>query len=87
MVNMVKKMSKKVFFIILVLSLVVTYGVAIVDVFVNKTKNIAGLPLGFSSLGLFLGGSTDYPMLILDIVFWFVVIWLVWFGIKKITNK
>lgn len=80
-------MSKKSFAIILVLSVVVTYGVAIVDVFLNKTKNIAGLPFGFTSLGLFLGGSTDYLMLILDIVFWFFIIWVIWKVISKLVKR
>ncbi|MBI2040089.1 hypothetical protein HYT18_03375 [Candidatus Microgenomates bacterium] len=71
-------MSKKALLVILVLSVVVTYIIAILDVWINKSKNIAGLPLGFSSLGSFLGGSTDYLMLVFDIVFWFVVIWGIW---------
>ncbi len=79
-------MSKKAFIIILVLSLVVTYGTAYMDFVLNITTGAAGLPFGFSSFN-FLGSETNQFMLILDIVFWFFAIWLVWFGIKKLINK
>ena len=79
-------MSKKSFIVILVLSLVVTYGAAYVDFVLNITTGAVGLPFGFSSFN-FLGAETNQKMLILDIAFWYFIIWLVWFGIKKLTNK
>lgn len=80
-------MSKKAFGFILILSVVGTYVIAILDIWINKSKNIAGLPLGFSSLGSFLGGSTDYLMLVLDIVFWFVITWGIWKMFKIVFRK
>ncbi len=74
-------MSKKVFVVILVLSVVVTYGAAFVDDVINPSKNPTGFPFGFASFN-FLGGSTNSLMLIFDIVFWFVVIWGVWKAIS-----
>jgi hypothetical protein len=82
-------MSKKRFVVILVLSVVVTYGVAVVDD-LRRNSLLAGeggVPFRFSSGTLFGSGNTNYLMLTLDIFFWFVVIWIVWFGIRKLTNK
>lgn len=71
-------MSIKSFFIILVLSVVVTYGVAFVEGLIGgHFLSYGGFPFRFAS-GSFLGGSTDYLMLILDIVFWFAVIFILW---------
>ena len=78
-------MSKKVFVVILVLSVVVTYGAAFVDEIINPTKNPTGLPFGFASFN-FLGGSNDSLMLFLDIAFWFVVIWGIWKLLQKVTS-
>ncbi|MEK7616658.1 MAG: hypothetical protein AAB414_01240 [Patescibacteria group bacterium] len=79
-------MSKKVFVIILILSVVVTYGVAFVDDIISPTKNPTGLPFAFASFN-FLGGSTNGLMLILDIAFWFAVILGIWKALQKITSK
>ena len=70
-------MSKKAFVVILVLSVVVTYAAAFVDEIINTSKNTTGLPFGFASFN-FLGGSTNNLMLVLDIAFWFVILWLIW---------
>ena len=82
----VNLMSIKAFLIILVLSVVVTYGVAIIDDSINMGKNPTGLPFGFASFN-FLGGSTDIAMLVLNIIFWFVVILIIWKVLKKIFGK
>lgn len=82
-------MSKKAFIIILVLSLVVTYGASIVEALLNGSilMGQSGWPLRFGYSSFFGGSSINYVMLILDIVFWFFIIWLVWFGIKRLINR
>lgn len=79
-------MSKKVFVVTLILSVVVTYGVAFVDDVINTSKNPTGLPFGFASFN-FLGGSNDNIMLLLDIAFWFVVIWVIWKVISYFSGR
>lgn len=78
-------MSKKSLVIVLILSVVVTYGVAFVDALRRNSflAGEAGVPFRFSS-AYFFSESTNYGMLILDIVFWFVVIWVVWKAVSKI---
>lgn len=79
-------MTKKSFVIILILSVIVTYGAAFTDDAVNLSKNPTGLPFGFASFN-FLGGSNNNFMLILDIAFWFVIIWGVWKTLQKVSKK
>lgn len=81
-------MSKKAFFLILVLSVVVTYGMAIIDALRRNSflAGEAGVPFRFSS-SYFFGESTDYVMLILNIAFWFAVIWLIWKALQKVVSK
>lgn len=82
-------MTRKAFFIILVLSVVVTYGAAFVEVLLSGSvvSGKSGFPFRFGSSSLFGGSSIDYPMLLVDIVFWFVVIWGGWKVLQKITSK
>lgn len=82
-------MSKKAYIIILVLSVMVTYGVAIVDALARNSllSGEAGFPLRFSSSSFFGSENTDYFMLILDIVFWFFVIWIIWKGLQILLNR
>lgn len=79
-------MKAKSFIIILVLSVIVTYGVAFIDFSVNITKGSIGLPFGFSYFN-FLGAETDMPILLLDIAFWFLVIWGIWKLLLKSKKK
>jgi len=81
-------MSKKAFVVILVLGMVVTYITAIVDILLSGSviAGKSGIPFRFSSSSLFGGSSIDYPMLLLDIAFWFVIIWGVWKVISKIRS-
>lgn len=82
-------MSKKSFFIILVLSVVIGEVVSIIDAF-RRSSFLAGqvgFPLRYSSSSLFGGGSINYIMLILDIVFWFAVIWGLWKLLAKILKR
>lgn len=76
-------MSKKAFVVILVFSVMMTYGVGITDALMNTSANQAGLPFKFGSYELFGTASTNYPLLLIDIAFWFVIL----FGIWKISLK
>lgn len=69
-------MSIKSFLVILVLSVVVTVGIPFID-FALGWHSTNGFPFGFSQFS-FLGSSTNYPMLILDVAFWFIVIFILW---------
>lgn len=80
-------MSKKSFIIFLILSVVVTYGVAIIEGLVNNHfLGYGGVPFTFAT-GSFLGGSTDNLMLFLNIIFWFVILFGIWSLIKKAASK
>ena len=79
-------MSKKSFLIIFGLSVMVTYGVAVVDFVLNITSGKIGIPFGFSSLSL-MGSSTDYTVFFLDIACWFVIIWIIWKVISYFSGR
>lgn len=80
-------MSKKSFLVILGLSVVLTYSIAIVDAIVNASSNVAGLPFKFGSYNLFGSANTNYAMLFLDIIFWFIVLFIFWRFILNILKK
>lgn len=71
-------MTKKSFVVILILSVITTYGLGIIDALANSSANQAGLPFKFGSYALFGTARTNYSILILDIIFWFAVIWGIW---------
>ncbi len=80
-------MFKKAFIVIFVLSVVVTYGVAFMEGLMGgHFLAYGGVPFRFAS-GSFLGGSTDNLMLLLDIAFWFIIIWGVWKVLQKVTAR
>ncbi|KKQ28399.1 MAG: hypothetical protein UU14_C0031G0005 [Candidatus Roizmanbacteria bacterium GW2011_GWB1_40_7] len=81
-----KSLTKKSFVIILVLSVIATYGAAFVDDSINLAKNPTGLPFGFASFN-FLGASNNNLMLTLDIIFWFIVIWVIWKALLRLFKK
>lgn len=80
-----KNMTKKSFVVILILSVVANYVALIVDALVTNTLigGESGFPFKYSSSTLFDQGSVNIPMLILNILFWFVVIWRVWKVIRQ----
>lgn len=80
-------MTKKSFVVILILSVIVTYGVALVDASVNSSANQAGLPFKFGSYTLFGTASTNYLILLLDIIFWFGIIWGLWKILQNLSKK
>ncbi len=77
-------MLKKSFVVILILSVVATYGIAILDNLMRGSlvSGKGGFPLKFAS-----GPSTDGTMLILDIAFWFAIIWGIWKILQKTLKK
>ena len=80
-------MSKKGFVIILILSVIVTYGVAIVEGLMgNHFLAYGGIPFRFT-FGSFLGGTNNNLMLMLDIIFWFVVIFGIWKLFRSLIKK
>jgi hypothetical protein len=79
-------MSKKSAVIILILSVVVTYGVAIMDFVFNITSGEVGLPFGFSRFN-FLSSETNLMNLILDIIFWFLILLIGWIFLQKVLRK
>ena len=83
-----KCMTKKSFVVILILSVVLTYSVAIIDALARNSliAGSAGLPLKFTS-GYFGTSTTNYSILIVDIAFWFVVILGTWKLLKKTLGK
>lgn len=80
-------MSKKAFVVILVLSVVVTYVAAFVEVLLSGSvvAGKSGFPLRFGVSSLFGGSSIDYTMLLVDIAFWFVVLWVIWKVLQKVA--
>lgn len=82
-------MDKKVFVVILVLSVVVTYGAAFMDVLLSGSvvAGKSGIPFRFGSSSLFGGSGIDYPILLVDIVFWVFVIWGIWKLLQKVSGK
>lgn len=80
-------MSKKEFGIILVLSVIATYGLAFIEALMNPLLSQSGLPFKFGSYTLFGEATTSYPTLILDIIFWFVIIFGIWKLLQKVLKK
>lgn len=79
-------MSKGSFFVILILSVITTYGTAIIDEMINLAKNPTGFPFGFANFN-FLGGSNNNLMFLIDVAFWFIVIFVAWKLLPKIFKK
>lgn len=82
-------MSKKAFVVIMILSVVVTYAATLVDVLLSGSvvTGKSGFPFRFGSSSLFGGSSIDYPLLLVDIVFWFIILWIIWKVLQKVTAK
>ena len=83
---MSKYISKKAFLVILVLSVVVTIGIPLVGFITTTYQIMSGRPFRFTGFS-FLGSTTNYGTLLLDIAFWFVVIWGIWKVIQKVISK
>ena len=77
------------YFGLFILSVIVTYTVAIIDAVSRNSllAGSAGLPFRFASGSVFGSPSTDYGFLLVNIVFWFVIIWIIWKLIKKLAKR
>lgn len=80
-------MTRKSFVVILILSVVVTYGLGIIDALSNPSANKAGLPFKFGFYALFGTAYTNYSALISDIIFWFLIIWIARWIVRKVIKK
>ncbi len=82
-------MSKKAFVVILVLSVIVTYGATIIAVLWSGSvvTGKSGFPFIFNYSSLFGGSSINYPMFLADIAFWFFVLWATWKALQKVIGK
>lgn len=81
-------MSKKSFVILSMFSVVVTYAAMVIDAMWKGSflAGEAGIPLRFDSSSFFGGGSINYTNLLIDVIFWFIVVWVIW-RILKIAFK
>ncbi|MBI4036510.1 hypothetical protein HY386_01355 [Candidatus Daviesbacteria bacterium] len=79
-------MTKKAFVVILILSVVVTIGIPFIGFITTNYQVMSGWPLRFTGFS-FLGSTTNYTTLLLDIAFWFVIIWGIWKVLQKVTAK
>ncbi|HCB23184.1 hypothetical protein A3B42_04800 [Candidatus Daviesbacteria bacterium RIFCSPLOWO2_01_FULL_38_10] len=79
-------MSKKSFVIILILSVVVTWLIKEIQGVLKFSLGglDVGLPISFYKCSFISSCTIDYGMLVIDIIFWFVVIWGTWKGVSKI---
>lgn len=69
-------MGIKSFLIILVLSVVVTIGVPLISFSLGQYKLAGGVPFKYAEFS-FLGDSINYSTFLLDIIIWFIAIWLI----------
>lgn len=72
--------------VFLVLGVVVTYSVAMFG-FVTENVNISnGFPFEFTSFN-FLGSETNQTMLVIDVIFWSIILYGIWKIILKVIKK
>ena len=79
-------MTKKSLVIILILSIFTTALWSMVTLSLGNYNLASGFPLKWSSFD-FLGSDTNYLALLIDVGFWFVVIWGVWKLIQNSKKK
>ena len=72
-----------------ILSVLITFLVSVIDAILRNqlVAGFVGIPLRFSDVSLFGGGETNIVNLILDFIFWFLILWLVWKYWLKIFKK
>ena len=85
----VKVTSKKAFLIILGLSIVITWLTKEIGGVLNFSLGglKAGLPLNYYQCSFISSCNTYYLQLVVDIIFWFLVIFIAWKLLGKITQK
>ena len=79
-------MTKKSFVVILILSITVSILWSLIAFALGNVTLASGFPLKWSTFN-FLGSDTDYLALLIDIAFWFVVIWGIWKLLQKTSGK
>lgn len=79
-------LTKKSLVAILILSVIVTIAVPVIAFLIGNYKYADGFPFKWSRFN-FLGSNTDYGTLMLDIAFWFLVIWGIWKLFPKLFKK
>lgn len=86
---MSKYISPKAFIVILVLSVVVTWLIKEFQGILNFSLGglNAGLPLNFYQCSFISSCNIAYELLIIDTIFWFVVIWGIWKVLQKVSAK
>jgi uncharacterized membrane protein YjgN (DUF898 family) len=87
-----KIMSVKEFVVILGLSVVLMYASSLADALFNNTLlgGKSGFPFKDSSTTIFGGGTTNYFLTFLNIVFWFLIllgVWKLFLHFKKSSKK
>lgn len=82
-------MTKKSFVVILILSVTTVYGSSIVDAIFSGTLlgGRSGFPFKDSSTTMFGGGTTNYFLTVLNILFWFLIILGIWKVLPKFFKK
>lgn len=82
-------MSKKsfiVFIIIFILSIAVAMGIPIIGFSLEAWTIGNGWPLKWTRFS-FLGSESDYVALGIDIIFWFITIYIGWWAIEKLWKN
>lgn len=82
-------MTKKSFVVFLALSTISTYTISISESIIRGTLlgGSAGLPFKFASGTLFGQAHTNYMALIIDVIFWFLIIWGIWKLLQNASKK
>ena len=70
----------------MVLSVVVTIGIPFFGFITTNYQVMSGWPFRFTGFS-FLGSTTNYTTLLLDIAFWVVVIWIIWKVIASFSGR
>ena len=79
-------MSKKLAVIIFILSTLIAIVGPVIAFSLSIPIINDGFPFKWSTFN-FLGSNTDYGALLMDIIFWFIVIWGIWKVLPKLFKK
>ncbi len=84
---MVLLMGKVSFVVITVLSVLITYLLPYLNLFFPINTGVFGFPLQYGTSSFFGGSSFEQLPFLVDVGFWFVVVWSVWVVFKKFFNR
>lgn len=79
-------MSKKPLTISLIISIILTVTIPIIGFGLSDSNVVNGFPLQWTSFNL-LGSETNYLNLLIDIVFWFFILFAFWKLFSKLMGK